>query len=344
MISLLVVNYRSAALAAEAVRTARESASEPLDVVIVDNSEDASEAADLRSIEPDALVVAPRNLGYAGGINLGWRSCRGEPVVVSNPDVTYAPGALDLLASSVRTGAAAAGPAFFWDAAMQWRMPPGDVQDAWGKLDDVLASRSVVWREERDRRRIRRRAAFWSLTGPAAVDTLSGAVLAIDRAAYDAVRGFDERFALYFEETDFLRSLRAQRRRIVSVPAARCRHLFNQSAGLEAEKSAARFAQSEARYLEKWHGPLLARVLARLGRAVPPPDLPVLETPVTIARANVVAEISPLPSFATAAGCFPPPGTLEVPPDIVASLRDVPLYLRVVDRTSGAVLTAGQVA
>ena len=56
MISLLVINYRSAALAVEAARTARAASSEPLDVVIVDNSLDQREAEALRGVG-DALVV-----------------------------------------------------------------------------------------------------------------------------------------------------------------------------------------------------------------------------------------------------------------------------------------------
>ena len=55
MISLLIVNYRSAPLAIEAIRTARSSTSQRLHVVVVDNSCDPREAEGLR---PHADVLS----------------------------------------------------------------------------------------------------------------------------------------------------------------------------------------------------------------------------------------------------------------------------------------------
>ncbi|MDP9190945.1 MAG: glycosyltransferase [Acidobacteriota bacterium] len=336
MISLLVVNYRSAALAAEAVRTARASSAQPLQVVIVDNSCDPSEAEKLRS-HADTLIVSDTNRGYAGGINLGRVSCDAETIIVSNPDVTLAPGAIDHLQDALRE-AAVAGPAFFWDDDHQWMLPPGDLNTAPEKLDEVLASRSRAWREQRDRRRFRKRVAFWSLRQTTETRMLSGAVMAIRAADFDRVEGFDERFPLYFEESDFLRRIAAMRRRIVYVPAARCRHLFNQSAAQVASEAAAHYAQSELRYLEKWNGPFVARALKRMERPAPPlVAAEPLRLPLSVSRADVVIEASPLASFATAAGHFPAGREIDVPAGIL-STRTGDLYLRVVVRDTGLVL------
>src|SRR5688572_31654283 len=125
MISLLVVNYRSAALAAEAVRTARAATTENLQVIAVDNSVDPSEAATLRAFA-DVVIVADRNRGYAGGINLGRKACEGQTIVVTNPDVTFGERAIDRLQAELRDGVAVAGPALYWDDAHTWLLPPGD--------------------------------------------------------------------------------------------------------------------------------------------------------------------------------------------------------------------------
>jgi N-acetylglucosaminyl-diphospho-decaprenol L-rhamnosyltransferase len=335
MISLLVVNYRSAALAAEAVRTARASTDEPLQVVIVDNSCDAAEAQALRGCA-DTLIVSDTNRGYAGGINLGRPACHGETIIVSNPDVTFAPGAIDHLNDALRN-AAVAGPALFWDEGHRWMLPPGDLNTAPEKLDEALASRSRAWREQRDRRRFRKRVAFWSQQQTTQTRMLSGAVMAIRAADFDRAEGFDERFSLYFEESDFLRRIAALRRRIVYVPAARCHHLFNQSAMQVAGEAAARYAQSELRYLEKWNGPFIARALKRMERPAPHVDAEPIRLPLRIERDDVVIEASPLPTFATAAGHFPAGRDIEIPDDIL-SARTGDLYLRVVVRGTGAVL------
>ena len=61
MISLLVVNYRSAALAAEAIRSARAATAAGLHVVVVDNSCDDAEAERLRP-HADVLLTPAHNL------------------------------------------------------------------------------------------------------------------------------------------------------------------------------------------------------------------------------------------------------------------------------------------
>ena len=335
MISLLIVNYRSAALAAEAIRTARASTADPLQVVVVDNSCDAAEANALRGLA-DTLIVSDTNRGYAGGINLGRPACAGQTIIVSNPDVTFAADAIAHLHEALER-AAVAGPAFFWDAGHQWMLPPGDLNTAPEKLDEVLASRSPVWREQRDRRRFRKRVAFWSRQQTTDTRMLSGAVMAIRAAEFDRVDGFDERFPLYFEESDFLRRMAALRRRIVYVPAARCRHLFNQSAAQVASEAAAHYAESEVRSLEKWNGPFIARTLKRLERPLPTIEAQPLRLPLLLDSDDLVIEASPLATFATAAGHFPSTREVDVPRDVLASLRG-DLYLRVVTRRTAEVL------
>ncbi|HYC59633.1 MAG TPA: glycosyltransferase [Thermoanaerobaculia bacterium] len=334
MISLLIVNYRSAALAAEAIRTARASTSSPLQVIVVDNSCDATEADALRA-HADTVIAADKNRGYAGGINLGRRACDGDRIVISNPDVTFAPRAIDHLHDALRD-AAVAGPALFWDDGHEWILPPGDLNTGAQKLDQVLASRSPVWRQQRDVRRFRKRVAFWSTRETTRTRMLSGAVMAVRAADFDRVDGFDERFPLYFEESDFLRRIAAVRRPIVYVPKASCRHLFNQSATQVASEAAAHYAQSELRYLEKWNGPFAARALKSLERRLRDQDAQPLRLPLQLDREDVVIEASPLSSFDTAAGHFPARREIDVPREILASLHG-DLYLRVVLRETGEI-------
>lgn len=339
MLSLLVVNFRSAALAAEAVRSARATTAAPLQVVIVDNSCDPLEAEALRGIA-DVLIVTETNRGYAGGINAGRRACSGNTIVVSNPDVVFAPAALDLLAGALGPSVAVAGPALYWDDAHLWHLPPGDLLTAPQKLDEIFAGRSQEWNGQRDRRRFRRRVAFWSLEQTTRVPMLSGAVLAIRADDFDALGGFDERFALYFEETDFLRRLSERRKHIVYVPAARCRHIYNQSAAQTGGAAAERYAESERRYLEKWNGPLLSGVLKRLERPPFVQELPSLEGPILLRAELVVVEASPLPSFSTAAGFFPRTPEAALPEEVLRSAGGAPLYLRVMARDTSRVLAA----
>ena len=340
MITLVVVNYRSARLAADAVRSARATTAAPLHIVIVDNSCDAAEADALRSLA-DFLLVAPNNLGYAGAINAARPHCRGDIAILANPDVVFFDGAIDRLTSTLADpGVAVAGPALYWDDAGQWILPPSDLQTLWGKIDEVLASRLAWWRAQRSRRRLRRRLAFWALDQPKRVPAISGAVMAIRLRDFDAVGGFDERFALYFEETDFLRRIAKKGRGVVYVPAARCRHLYNQSAGADAARAAALYAASEAAFFSKWYGEGIYRALTALERISSQPEYPRCSEPLVLPAGGLLVEASPHHSFDQAAGSFPAANRVLLPPDVANAYRGDALYLRAVDPATARVVLA----
>jgi len=318
-VSLLVINYRSSALAADAIATARAASSRPLQVIVVDNSVDPAEADALR-IVADAVIASPRNLGYAGGINAGRRQCDGDVIVVSNPDVRFGEQSIDRL---IDANASVAGPALFWDDAHRWMLPPAELHTRREVIDRVLATRSRAWARRRARRRFFERVAFWSLDRTTRVRALSGAVMVIRASAFDGAGGFDERFPLYFEENDFLRRVKGD---ILYVPSARCRHLYNQSAAGSSE-AASLFARSELIYLSKWGGAFAKRFEGSLeAPAAGPCD-----------SGWLVREASPLASFETAAGDF---GSdfADIPDEIWSTYRSDVLYLRAVDRRTGCVL------
>ena len=335
MISLLIVNYRSAELAIGAIRSARESTASPLQVVVVDNSVDAREAAALRP-HCDVLIESSSNVGYAAAINAGRKKCDAAVIVVSNPDVVFRRDSIDRLASALGDRTAAAGPALFWDDACKWILPPADRQTLIDKLDGAVASRSGSWFEWRDRRRIRDRIRFWQLAENTEVPAISGAVMAISASEFDAVGGFDERYRLYFEETDFLRRVNARGKRVLYVPGAKCRHLYNQSAG-QSNEAASLFEQSERAYLEKWYGATARNAVTRLTREVRLPE-PTTAPPTTLGP-DFVVEASPLRTFATAAGYFPGRDPVTIPDEVWRSYRGRTLYLRLVRRADGRVVT-----
>ena len=334
MISLVVINYRSADLAIEAVRSARAATASPLQTIIVDNSCDEREAGRLRG-HSDHLIVSDRNRGYGGAANDARRMCEGDVLIIANPDVIFGAAAIDKLAAELKGGVAAAGPALYWDDAFSWLLPPSDLVTTREKFDEAIASRSMVWARARDRRRTRRRIHFWSLRETTPMRAISGAVMAFRTADFDEAGGFDERFPLYFEENDLLRRLSARGKGIVYVPAAQCRHVYNQSAGSERARAAELYAYSEAAYLEKWSGKSIAKVLKAVERPARAAAARRADGPIDVPFENVIVEATPLGSFATAAGHRPVGRTVDIPAEVWEAYRSDVLYVRVVEATTG---------
>ncbi len=120
------------------------------------------------------------------------------------------------------------------------------------------------------------------------------------------------------------------------VPASQCRHIYNQSAAGSAD-AARYYAESERKYLEKWSGALATRLIKRLELNVAP-AVPLASGDIMLDRDGVVVEASPHASFDTAAGLFPRQRRVVIPPEVWSSYRNSVLWVRVVERASGAVL------
>ncbi|MBV8200259.1 MAG: glycosyltransferase, partial [Acidobacteria bacterium] len=240
-LAVVLVHYHTPRLAAAAVGALqRDLASGPgaaagLDVewLLVDNGSDAAGRELLASL-PLRLLEPGRNLGYAGGVNLGVASSRAELVLLMNPDVLVLPGCAAALVDCLRAGAAAAGPRFFWDSGRRLLLPPAERRGRGSELLAVLAaSRGGGWAERARRRSRRHCRRHWLAAAPLPSHSLSGSLLAVRRAAWERVGGFDEGFRLYFEETDWLLRLRRAGLPARFVPAAEAVHLYGRSAALE---------------------------------------------------------------------------------------------------------------
>lgn len=332
--SLLIVNFRSAGLAKAAVESARSSSSVALQIVIVDNSEDADEARELRSDDVGEVIVSETNRGYAGAINLGARSCTGELLLVANPDIVFQPGCIDRLAGGLEQGAAVAGPKFVWDDRGEWLLPPAEAMRRRDKVSEILAERNRWWAGRRSRSRLAARLRFWRVESAGDVPALSGAVLAINRSWMVRAGGFDERYPLYFEEIDFLRTVRRLGGEVRYVPEARCRHLYGQSTAGRTDAEA-KYRISEYLFHRKWHESWLIAAMARWGgvgdglrESLPagPADFELPEGD----PASFVVEVAPTSSFEMAAGFFPRERRVRIPRDVLESYHGPELYLRVV--------------
>jgi N-acetylglucosaminyl-diphospho-decaprenol L-rhamnosyltransferase len=250
VISLVLVTFRSAGVVGAAVTSFRREAERlgrAAEVVMVDHSEDAAEREQLAPWADRFLAEA--NRGYAAGINAGLAASDGDVLLVGNPDVVFPPGSLAALLQALEEGWDLVGPQLVIGEML---LPPADRQTPGEELARWLAARSrVAWRRHL-RAEVRRWRRAWEATAPLPVPCLSGSLLAFTRSAAGRVGPWDERYFLYFEETDWLRRAAAGGLRIGLVPAARVVHLWGQAA--DPAEHAAVFLASRRRFLRRHFG------------------------------------------------------------------------------------------
>jgi N-acetylglucosaminyl-diphospho-decaprenol L-rhamnosyltransferase len=169
------------------------------DVVIVDNGS-TDGTAELVSARGDCRLVRSENVGYAGGINRGVAEFPdARAILVLNPDVRlHAKSVPPLLAALREPGVGIAAP--------QVRSPAGDLELSLRREPTIL--RAVGLTRTRLPVFCEYVAEPSAYREPGPVDWAVGAVLAMSRACYDAIGGWDESYFLYSEEVDL--ALRAR--------------------------------------------------------------------------------------------------------------------------------------
>jgi N-acetylglucosaminyl-diphospho-decaprenol L-rhamnosyltransferase len=344
MISAVVVSYRSAGLAARAIESLRADAAFldlPLETVAVVNSGDPEEARVLGEAA-DLVVDSGRNLGFGGGLNAGVRAARGDTFILANPDLVVRPGALGALVRAAGEGFVVAGPAFFLDEKETIHLPPAEEPHPFTLARRRLSGSHAVFR--RQLARGLRAAGEAARRETRQASALSGALVAVSRRTFERVGGFDEGYALYFEENDWQRRMRKAGGLLLRVGAARVVHRYNQSARLE-PRAAGWFAASERRYFETHFG-------ARGSRAFEAPATqPQTGVPVCTPLAGGVLlfdapaaaiALSPVADF----GAFAlvprvTGGTWRPAADVARGFGGATWYARAVDVGTGRVLAEG---
>lgn len=219
-LSIIVVSYNTRDATIACLRSAIENAPAGSELVVVDNGSSDDSAAAVREAFPTATVIeAGRNLGFARGVNLGVRHATGDYIVLLNPDTVVLDGSLSTLVAF-----AVARPEFgLYGGRTIRRDGSTDPSSCWGapsiwSLTCFATGLSTVFRRSRffDPESLGR----WERDSVREVPIVTGCLLLMRRAHWDALGGMEERFFLYGEDAEF--SLRAARHgyRPVIVPDA----------------------------------------------------------------------------------------------------------------------------
>lgn len=267
-VSIVVVSYRTGPVLGRCLGALTQ-ASGVSEIIIVDNGGGAGEPELIdRIAASDARLRVVRgqgNIGFAAACNLGARAATEDVLIFLNPDVVLEPDAIDRVASVLR---ALPSPAI---VGGDLRTPDGR-PDRGSRRERVTLARAFVSYSGLSRlegmfpglRDFNRHGDPLPKT-PTDVGAVSGALMAMRRADFDAIGGFDEGYFLHFDDVDICRRAEESGWRIVFAPGPHGIHERSTSAVSRAFVAKHK-ARGLVRYLTKFaQGPVERAAFAAFG-------------------------------------------------------------------------------
>ena len=258
-LSIIIVNYNTAEKLVRCLDSISRSdlAGIETEIVIVDNhSTEPLPNIGLPGLRV-ATVANPANVGMGAGNNVGILRSKGEYVLVLNPDTELAPDAIRRMISHLKlhTAVGVVGPKLLY--------PDGTLQPSCFRFPGLflpLLRRTFFGRIARERLD-RFMMADCDLSATRNVDWLMGSCLMVPRRVLDRVGLFDERFFMYFEDTDLCRRINAAGLAATYLPSAVVTHHHGRASAKERwflspfiNKMSRIHIASWLKYLWKWRG------------------------------------------------------------------------------------------
>lgn len=372
-LAALIVNYNTGAFAVGCARSLIEEwegagrPREKLQLVVVDNAspQDQSEAlAELESM--GAIVIRhDQNSGYATGMNLAYARTTGAPddlVAVLNPDIYFLPGSVETMIEYMldhpRCGAL--DPRACMDPLGTFNLPRNLLPTVAEYVRVGLAQLHPAFARAYSRRRLRFAYEWWSATEPLEADMLSGCCLFMHRRIVDEMPSLmDERYPLYYEDTDLFRTLQQMGYSVVHHGGARIIHHWSRSAGAGGEamdEPTRRHDIGKREYFRKFTGTWGSLVVRAMDwvikrwpkdRLAPPihdfEPLGYLHDPVEIRfprECDYLVEFGVAQTYIIAAGVLGHGDHWRCPDEAWDWLPKMRFYLRAIDRRDNSVMGA----
>lgn len=159
--------------------------------IVVDNSSSDGTAQVAERLGATRVISMTSNVGFGAANNVGLRAARGQYIAFTNPDVTVDFGSMKVLACAIDRTGGIVGP--------QLINPDGSLQPN-GRGLPTLASKI------RNRLPVRFHVSGYQLLAQAGqslrVDWLIGAAVLGRKETFDSLGGWDERFFIYYEDSD----------------------------------------------------------------------------------------------------------------------------------------------
>ncbi|MCA2734318.1 MAG: glycosyltransferase family 2 protein [Pseudanabaena sp. M135S2SP2A07QC] len=246
-VSIILVNFNGEDVLVNCLRSLEKFVPKHnSEIIVVDNSSHDNSINIIESKFPDVrLIKLPQNLGFGTGNNVGAREAKGDFLLLLNTDTivtsNFLPHLLELMSSNSDVGII--GPKLvFPDGKFQVSFSPeisftGEIRAK--KMHKNSYDENKLYLIEKNFQSIR------------AVDIVVGAAFFIRKDLFDLLGGFDERFFMYFEESDLCKRVRDKGYKVLYTPHISIIHLRGHSVKKLSDRMSLEYRKSQIYYYHK---------------------------------------------------------------------------------------------
>jgi len=258
LVSVLILNYRNPTAAVACVQKfLDQTIVDQIEILVIDNHSDDESVGVLRNRVGDhpqvRIIETSGNLGFGFGYNTGAKYAEGEYLLINNPDKFMPLDGVERLVASIQS-----------DSSIGVVAPRLTHSDGSSRLSirrfprilDILSRRSFLGKicpnalkqylmmdSNMDERQ--------------EVDWVVGGSFLIQRALFTELHGFDERFFLFFEDTDLCKRVGLAGKKVLYDPSVVVRDKKRRLSGqsfwdLFWKKTGRTHISSALKYFWKW--------------------------------------------------------------------------------------------
>lgn len=258
IVSVLVLNYRNANATVRCVQELKQQTlADEIEILVIDNHSEDDSIGILRNrlsgYANVRIIETPHNNGFGYGYNTGASYAKGTYLLINNPDKILESNGIEKLVAKLKNQESIGiiGPKLVHEDGtrrLSIRTFP--------RIIDILSRRSMLgalFPKALDRYLM----ADANPDSEMQVDWLVGGCFMMPMALFMSIGGFDERFFLFFEDTDLCRRVRQTGAVVVYAPSIVARDKSNRLSGeslfdLFFKKTGRIHMVSALKYFWKW--------------------------------------------------------------------------------------------
>lgn len=220
LVSIISINYNDAAVTMDMLESLQQLSYVNYEVIIVDNASPTDSPDIIKQTYPSiTLIKSEKNLGFAGGNNLGVHAAKGEYLLFINNDTIVPSGFIeplvDTLENDASIGMVSPKIKFHWDATLI-QFAGYTPMSHW-----TIRNNSIGYHQKDDGR----------FDQEGETESIHGAAMMIPKTVIDTVGTMTEIYFLYYEEHDWAEMIKRAGFKIYYQPKSYILHKESLSTG-----------------------------------------------------------------------------------------------------------------